>query len=80
MSVVDSDAAEAMLEAMAEVTPLVAAATKGETRDERLIWIGGVMDSGLTGSTKGGLEAQGGLLVGSGAAGCETGLLEEDCQ
>jgi hypothetical protein len=30
MSVVDSDAAEAMLEAMAEVTPLVAAATKGE--------------------------------------------------
>jgi hypothetical protein len=38
------------------------------------------MDSGLTGSTEGGLEAQGGLLIGGGAAGCETGLLKEDCQ
>jgi hypothetical protein len=37
MSVVDSDAAETMLEAMAVVTPLVAAATKGEKQDQRLI-------------------------------------------
>lgn len=79
MLVVDSEAAEAMLEAIAEVTPLVAAARSmelGVSDKSSGIGVNRMIGGELTGSTQVGLETQGGLLVSGGAAGGETGLLE----